>query len=60
MKHYLNIALSSLVIVSLVLVGLDSLFLNNDARVMTGILTISGWMSLILFSASHSSELRRG
>jgi len=60
MRHYFNIALSTLVFVSVLLVALDALFLNTDTRIMTGILTISGWMSLILFSAGHSSELRKG
>ncbi len=59
MKSYLSIALLSVIIVAFVLFILDNLYLNSDARVGVGILTITGWMSLILFSAYNSNELRQ-
>ncbi|MES2701110.1 MAG: hypothetical protein V4649_00635 [Bacteroidota bacterium] len=60
MKHYLGIAVSAVIIAALLLLSIAFFFYIRDNRAGVGLLTITSLLALVLFSAFHAVELRRG
>jgi hypothetical protein len=58
MRHYISISIATLVAATVLYLLVD--YVSDDSRAAIGTLTITGLVSLILYSAYHSSELKRG
>ncbi len=58
MRHYITISIATLVAAAVLFLLVD--YVSDDSRAAIATLTISGLVGLILYSAYHSSELKRG
>lgn len=57
MRHYISITFITLLAASVIYFLVD--YVSDDSRAAIGTLTIMGLVSVILFSAYNSSELKR-
>jgi hypothetical protein len=59
MKHYMNIAFFVLLVAAVIYLTVDFMAFKHDTRAAMAVLTVGSLISLVLYAATHSAELRK-